>query len=57
MAERERIYGDRYPLDEDFLAALAAMPQACGIALGLDRLVMLATGVARIEDVLWTPLP
>jgi elongation factor P--(R)-beta-lysine ligase len=57
MAEKERRYGERYPLDEDFLAALAAMPQACGIALGLDRLVMLATGAARIEQVLWNPLP
>lgn len=56
MAEKERIYGERYPLDEDFLAALATMPQACGIALGLDRLVMLATGAARIEQVLWNPL-
>ena len=57
MAEKERLYGERYPLDEDFLAALATMPQACGIALGLDRLVMLATGAARIEQVLWNPLP
>ena len=57
MAEKERIYGERYPLDEDFLAALATMPQACGIALGLDRLVMLATGATRIEQVLWNPLP
>jgi elongation factor P--(R)-beta-lysine ligase len=57
MAEKQRIYGERYPIDEDFLAALAAMPQACGIALGLDRLVMLATGAARIEQVLWNPLP
>ncbi len=56
MAEKERIYGERYPIDEDFLAALAAMPQACGIALGLDRLVMLATGAARIDQVLWNPL-
>jgi lysyl-tRNA synthetase class 2 len=56
MAEKERIYGERYPIDEDFLAALAAMPQACGIALGLDRLVMLVTGAARIEQVLWNPL-
>ncbi len=56
MAEKERIYGERYPLDEDFLAALAAMPQACGIALGLDRLIMLATGASRIEQVLWNPL-
>ena len=55
MAEKERIYGERYPLDEDFLAALAAMPEACGIALGLDRLVMLATGASRIDQVLWNP--
>ena len=56
MAEKERIYGERYPLDEDFLAALAAMPEASGIALGLDRLVMLATGASRIDQVLWTPV-
>jgi lysyl-tRNA synthetase class 2 len=57
MAEKERIYGERYPIDEDFLAALAGMPQACGVALGFDRLVMLATGAAHIDDVIWTPLP
>jgi len=56
MAEKERIYGERYPIDEDFIAALERMPQACGIALGLDRLVMLATGAARIDQVLWTPM-
>jgi lysyl-tRNA synthetase class 2 len=56
MAEKQRIYGERYPIDEDFLAALATMPQASGIALGLDRLVMLATGAARIDQVVWTPL-
>jgi lysyl-tRNA synthetase class 2 len=56
MAEKERLYGERYPLDEDFLAALARMPEASGVALGFDRLVMLATGAARIEDVLWTPV-
>jgi lysyl-tRNA synthetase class 2 len=57
MAEKERIYGERYPIDEDFLSALAAMPPASGVALGFDRLVMLATGARRIEDVLWAPLP
>ncbi len=56
MAEKERVYGERYPLDEDFLAALAHMPDASGIALGLDRLVMLATGAQRIDQVLWAPL-
>jgi len=56
MAEKQRRYGERYPLDEDFLAALAQMPEACGIALGLDRLVMLATGASRIDQVLWAPM-
>ena len=55
-AERLRLYGLRYPLDEDFLAALDVMPAASGIALGFDRLVMLATGVPRIEHVLWAPV-
>jgi elongation factor P--(R)-beta-lysine ligase len=57
MDEKARLYGERYPLDEDFLAALAAMPPASGAALGLDRLVMLATGATRVDDVIWTPLP
>jgi lysyl-tRNA synthetase class 2 len=57
MAEKARVYGETYPLDEDFLAALALMPPAAGIALGFDRLVMLATGVPRIDDVMWTPVP
>ena len=56
MAEKQRIYGERYPIDEDFLAALAHMPPASGAALGFDRLVMLATGATRIEQVLWTPV-
>ncbi len=56
MAEKARVYGERYPIDEDFLAALAGMPPASGAALGFDRLVMLATGAARIEEVLWTPV-
>lgn len=51
---RRRTHGEAYPIDEDFLAALKhGMPAAAGIALGLDRLVMLATGAARIGDVLW----
>ncbi len=55
MVEKERIYGERYPIDEDFLAALAQMPSAGGVAMGFDRLVMLATGAPSIEQVLWTP--
>ncbi len=57
MDEKSRIYGERYPIDEDFLAALACMPPAGGVALGFDRLVLLVTGAPRIDDVLWTPAP
>ncbi|MHC2280251.1 lysyl-tRNA synthetase class 2 [Bradyrhizobium diazoefficiens] len=55
MAEKQRRYGEAYPLDEDFLAAVAAMPEASGVALGFDRLVMLASGATRIDQVVWTP--
>jgi lysyl-tRNA synthetase class 2 len=56
-AAKEARYGFSYPVDEDFLAALAyGMPESAGIALGFDRLVMLASGAARIEDVLWAPV-
>ncbi|RTM15194.1 MAG: EF-P lysine aminoacylase GenX [Bradyrhizobiaceae bacterium] len=55
MAEKLRRYGEAYPLDEDFLAAVAAMPEASGVALGFDRLVMLASGASRIDQVVWTP--
>ena len=56
MTEKTRLYGETYPIDEDFLQALAQMPQASGAALGLDRLVMLASGAQRIEQVIWTPV-
>jgi elongation factor P--(R)-beta-lysine ligase len=56
MTLKARLHGERYPIDEDLLAALAHMPPSCGIALGFDRLVMLLTGAARIEQVLWTPV-
>jgi elongation factor P--(R)-beta-lysine ligase len=55
MDEKERRYGERYPLDDDFLAAVAHMPEASGVALGFDRLVMLASGALRVDQVVWTP--
>jgi lysyl-tRNA synthetase class 2 len=57
MTEKARVYGERYPIDEELLDALAVMPPASGGALGFDRLVMLATGARHIEQVLWTPVP
>lgn len=55
MDEKERLYGERYPIDEDLLAALALMPPTSGIALGFDRLAMLAAGATRLDQVIWTP--
>lgn len=58
MDIKERLYGERYPLDEDFINALDyGMPQSGGIALGIDRLVMLATGASNIEQILWCGKP
>ena len=56
QAQRRERYGAAYPIDEDFLSALAHMPESAGIALGVDRLVMLASGAERIDDVLWAPV-
>jgi len=56
MNEKQRIHGERYPIDEDFLEALAIMPPASGIALGFERLAMLAAGAEHIEQVIWTPV-
>ena len=57
LDEKARVYGERFAVDETFITALAQMPPASGAALGFDRLVMLATGAAHIEEVLWTPVP
>lgn len=62
--QRQRFEADRarrvqitpeqdWPLDEAFLEALPDMPPTSGIALGFDRLVMLATGAPRLEEILW----
>lgn len=57
LARKQALYATRYPIDEDFLAALACgMPESAGIALGLDRLVMLCTGMETLEAVLWCPV-
>jgi lysyl-tRNA synthetase class 2 len=57
MDEKARLYGERYPIDEDFLAALALMPPASGVALGFERLALLALDGRHINDVIWTPFP
>jgi elongation factor P--(R)-beta-lysine ligase len=56
MDIKQQRYGERYPLDEDFLGALTKMPEASGVALGLDRVIMLATGATSIDQVQWVPV-
>lgn len=57
MQKKQALYGERYPIDQDFLDALEeGMPESAGIALGVDRLAMLVAGVDHIEDVLWVPV-
>ena len=57
QAKKQALYAETYPIDEDFLAALAhGLPDCAGIALGFDRLVMLAAGARHIEEVLWAPV-
>ena len=56
MDIKERVYGERYPIDEELLAALTIMPPASGVALGMDRVIMLATGAARVDQVQWVPV-
>ncbi|NQZ14200.1 MAG: EF-P lysine aminoacylase GenX [Alphaproteobacteria bacterium] len=57
MDYKEELYGERYPIDMEFIEALRhGLPQSGGIALGVDRLVMLATGADDIQDVLWAPV-
>jgi elongation factor P--(R)-beta-lysine ligase len=56
MDVKSQVYGERYPIDEELLEALAMMPPASGVALGLDRVIMLAAGATRIDQVQWTPV-
>jgi lysyl-tRNA synthetase class 2 len=57
QALKMQLYRERYPIDEEFMAALVhGLPESAGIALGFDRLVMLMAGATHIEDVIWAPV-
>jgi lysyl-tRNA synthetase class 2 len=55
-ALRRRLARPTYPLDERFLGALRQMPEAGGVAVGLDRLLMLLAGAGSIDEVLLFPV-
>lgn len=58
MDLKQKLYGVSYPPDEEFFKALDyGMPESAGVALGVDRLIMLACGVDDIQDVQWARVP
>jgi len=56
MALKLQLYGESYPIDEDFLECMPYMKETAGAALGFDRVAMLVCGADTIEDVQWTPV-
>ena len=56
MDLKQQRYNERYPLDEDLLRALEIMPDASGVALGLDRVIMLATASPTVSYIQWVPV-
>jgi len=57
LIKRQTLNLPTYPLDERFLAALeSGLPDCAGIALGLDRLLMLIVGASHIDEVLAFPI-
>lgn len=57
MQTKKELYGITYPIDESFIEAIENMDPATGIAMGIDRLIMLSTGANDIKDILWTEIP
>jgi lysyl-tRNA synthetase class 2 len=57
MKEKKKLYGEAEPIDEEFLEAVAHLPDCAGIALGFERLVMLSTGATDIKDTMWSLIP
>ena len=57
MQTKKDLYGISYPIDNEFIEALNYIPSATGIAMGIDRLIILSTGAKDITEVLWTTIP
>ena len=56
MKLKMKLYGESYPIDEDFLACLPYIKDTVGAAMGFDRVAMLACGAETLEDMQWTPV-
>ena len=55
--EKLSLYGETFPIDYEFLDAVENLCPCTGIAVGVDRLIMLATHAKDIKDVLWIEIP
>lgn len=55
--EKLSLYGETFPIDYEFLDAIENLKPCTGIAMGVDRLIMLATHAKNIKDVLWIEIP
>lgn len=55
--KKEKLYGESYPIDEEFIEAIGEINSATGIAMGIDRLIKLATGAEKISDIMWSLIP
>lgn len=56
LTKKMALYGESLAIDQDFLDCLTQMPDCSGIAMGVDRLIMLTSGASHIEDTLWIPV-
>ena len=54
---KKDLYGSTFPIDEEFLFSLDNLQSCTGIAMGIDRLIMLATHAKDIKDTLWIEIP
>ena len=56
LAERKKLGKTNFPIDEDFVEALReGMPSCSGIAVGVDRLIMLAADTPSVSDTIFFP--
>jgi elongation factor P--(R)-beta-lysine ligase len=55
LAERQKLNLPSIPIDENFLKALSSLPDCSGVAVGIDRLLLLAAKANSLDDILFYP--